>query len=494
MATTSSTTSTTSTSTGLGSLNFGSGADLDLDKYYSKIEEAENSTLKTYDNRKAGVQTKVSAYATIKNSIDALKSQAQLLTSDNFQKSAKATTSAVAYIPKATDNSISGTYDIKVNQLATSQANASKQVADKTSTLGSGTITLKQGSGAEVSVAVNNASLEGVRNAINSAKDSSGKKLNISAAVISNSDGTSYLTVSSTVTGAANAFTIGSSGDSGLTDVVSNMSVKRNAANAKFSVNGVDLEASTNDVKDAVPGLELTLSSVSTAAETTTVDNNTDDWAAGVSNFVSSYNSFLSTMSSLTKYDTSISSLSMEDRLKKYDDAEKSNSTSKDTGALAADSGALSIRSQIKELMSNDNLAALKEFGITAIDMNKVNSSNPAGTLEIDATKLQKAMTTNPAGFKKVLAGEKGQGGIMSQVTAKVDALENSKTGVLTKNSEALTKKIDRIDEQRERAAKLVDFQLKAYKKSFTQLVKFKTSMDAQIDSLKLQFEALRKS
>ena len=473
MATTSSTTSTTATSSGLGSLNFGSGAALDLDKYYSKLEEAENSKLTTYDTKKASAETKVSAYSTIKSSIDALKSQAQSLTADNFQKSAKATTSAVSYIPKATDNSISGTYDIKVNQLATSQSNASQQVADKTSKLGSGTITLKQGSGDEVSVAINNASLEGVRDAINSAKDSSGKKLNISAAVISNSDGTSYLTVSSTSTGSANAFTIGSSGDSGLTDVISNMSVKRDAANAKFSVNGVDLEASTNTVTDAVPGLELTLSSVSTAVETTTVDNNTDDWATGVSNFVSSYNSFLSTMSSLMKYDSSDST---------------------DTGALVADSGARTIRSQIKELMSNENLSTLKEFGITAISMDKVSSSKPAGTLEIDSTKLQKAMTTNPDGFKKALAGENGKGGIMNQVTAKVDELENSKTGVLTTNTKSLADKITNITAQKERAATASEYRLKMYKQSFSKLVQFKTTMDTQIDSIKAQFEALKKS
>ncbi|WP_414499483.1 flagellar filament capping protein FliD [Zymobacter sp. IVIA_12111.31 C1] len=473
MATTSSTTSSTSTSSGLGSLNFGSGASLDLDKYYSQLEAAEQSKLATYDTQKTSVETKISAYSTIQSSLDALKSQAEALTADNFQKSATATTSAVAYLATATDNSISGTYDIQVNQLATTQSNASAKVSDKTSTLGSGTITLQQGTGDALSISVTDASLVGVRDAINSAKDSKGNKLNISAAVISNSDGSSYLTVSSTTTGSANAFTISATGDSGLTDVVSNMSVKREATNAQFSVNGVDLEASSNKVTDAVPGLELTLSSVSTSPETTTVATNTSDWETGVTNFVSSYNSFLSTMSSLTQYNSTDSS---------------------DTGALVGDSGARTIRSQIKTLLSNENLAKLKDYGITAISLDKTSSTKPAGTLQVDSTKLQQAMKSNPEGFKTTLAATDGKSGIMNQIVAKVDEIENSKTGILTTNTKTLNDKVTAITSQKERATTASEYRLKMYKQSFTKLVQFKTTMDTQIESIKAQFEALKKS
>lgn len=473
MATTSSTTSSTPTTNGLGSLNFGSGASLDLDKYYSQLEKAEQSKLTTYDKQKTSVETKISGYSAIKNSLDALNNQAKALTADNFKKSAMATSSAVSYIARATDNSISGTYDVQVKQLATTQSNASEKIADKSSTLGSGTITLQQGKGSALSIPVADASLEGVRNAINSAKDSKGNKLDISAAVISNSDGSSYLTVSSTATGADNAFSISATGDSGLSDVFANMSVKREANNAKFSVNGVDLEASSNNVTEAVPGLQLTLSSVSTAPETTTVETNTNDWAAGITNFVSTYNSFLSTMSNLTRYNS-----------KDTDNA----------GALVGDSGARAIRSQIKTLLSNDNLAKLKDFGITAVDLSKTSITKPAGTLEVDASKLLKALATNPDGFKEALAAPDGKSGIMNQVSAKVDELENSKTGILTTSTKSLNDKATAITSQKERATKACDYRLKMYKQSFTKLVKFRTMMDTQVDSLKSQFDALNKS
>lgn len=473
MATTTSTTSSTSTSSGLGSLNFGSGASLDLDSYYSQLEAAEQSKLTTYDTQTSSIETKLSAYSTIQSSLDALKSQAESLTADNFQKSATATTSAVSYIPKATDNSVSGTYDIQVNHLATSQSNASQAVSDKTSSLGSGTLTLQQGSGEAVSISVTDASLEGVRDAINSAKDSSGNKLNVSAAIVTSQDGSAYLTVASKSTGSDNAFTLGATGDSGLTDVISNMSVKKEASNAQFSINGVDVESSSNTVTNAVPGLELTLSSVSTAPETTTVAINTDDWTTGITNFVSSYNSFLSTMSSLTQY---------------------SSSDSTDSGSLAGDSGARTIKNQIKTLLSNENLSSLKEFGITAISLSKTSSTKPAGTLEIDSSKLKAALTSNPDGFQKVLVGDDGKSGIMNQVISKVDDIENSTTGVLTTNTKTLNDKVSSIATQKERATTASEYRLKMYKQSFAKLVQFKTTMDAQLESIKSQFEALNSS
>lgn len=473
MATTTSTTSSTSTASSLGSLNFGSGAALDLDSYYAQLEAAENSKLTTYDTQTSSIETKLSGYSTLQSSLDALKSQAQTLTADNFQKSATATTSATSYIPKATDNAASGTYDIQVNHLATSQSNASLAVSDKTSSLGSGTLTLQQGSGEAVSISVSDASLTGVRDAINSAKDSSGNKLNVSAAIVTSQDGSAYLTVSSKSTGADNAFTLGATGDSGLTDLVSNMSVKKEASNAQFSINGIDVESSSNTVTEAMPGLELTLSSVSTAPETTTVAINTDDWTTGITNFVSSYNSFLSTMSSLTQYSTS--------------DSETS-------GALVGDSGARSIRSQIKSLLSNENLASLDQFGITALSLSKTTSTKPAGTLEIDTDKLKKALLNDPESFRTVLSGADGKSGIMNQVVSKVDEIENSTTGILTTNTKTLDEKISNIATQKERATTASEYRLKMYKQSFTKLVQFKTTMDAQIESIKAQFEALKSS
>ena len=468
-----STTTTTATSSGLGSLNFGSGADLDLDKYYSQLEAAEQTKLSAYDTQVSSVQTKLTAYSTMQSSLDALKSQAAALTTANLQKSATATTSAVAYIPKATDNTYSGTYDIQVNQLATTQSNASQKVSSATDVIGSGTITLQQGTGEAVTIDVSNGSLNNVRDAINKAKDSSGNKLNISAAVLTDDTGASYLTISSTKTGKDSAFTVSASGTSGLTDVVSNMSVKRAATDAKFSVNGVDLETSSNTVTDAVPGLELTLSSVSTQPETTTLGVNTDEWAKSVTAFVTSYNNFLVTMNSLTKY---------------------SSSDDTSSGALVGDSGARSVRTQVKDLLSNKNLAALSEFGITAMSLSKASDTTPAGTLEIDTAKLTKAITNNPTNLEEVFSGTDGKSGIMGQITDKIANFEDSKTGLLTTNTNTFNKKIDNITEQKTRATTASEARLKQYKESFSKLVAYKTKMDAQLESIKAQFEALKKS
>lgn len=466
---------------GLGSLSFGSGAAFELDQTYAQMEKAENSKLKTYDTQKESVETKLSAYSTLKGSLEALKSQAEALSPSNLQKSASATTSAVAYIPKATDSSISGTYDIQVNQLATTQSNVSAKINDKTSKLGSGSISLQQGSDAAVSVPIKNASLEGVRDAINAAKDSNGNRLNIAAVVLSDEKGGSYLSVSSTKTGARSAFTLSATGDSGLTDVISNMSVKKEAANAKFSINSVDLEANSNVVTSAVPGLELTLSSVSTKPETTTVGNNIDEWASSIANFARSYNSFLTTVSGLTKYEAP-STFN-----KGVFDTSKS-------GALLGDPGSRTILNQVKHLMSGSNLAALKDFGITTIDFSKANATTPVGSLQVDFNKLTQSVANNPEGIKKVLSGNGGKNGLMSQVVAKVDELENEKSGLLTISTKSLDDKAKNITKQKERATETIESRLKAYKQSLIRLVKFRTSIDQQMKGIESQFETMRKS
>lgn len=473
MATTSSTSASTSTSSSsLGSLNFGSGSALDLDGYYSKLQEAENTKLSAYDTKKNSVQTKISAYSTLKGSLDSMKGLATVMASTDFQKSATATTSANAYIPKATDNTASGTYDIKVNQLASNQSSASTAVADKTAKLGSGSLSITMGNNSAVSVNVANGSLEGVRDAINSAKDDSGNALGVTAAIVTDSKG-SYLTLTSKESGEANAFSISATGDSGLTDVVSGITPKVEARNAKLTVNGVDLETTSNQVSNVIPGLELTLSSVSTTSEKTTVNNDTSTWSEGMTQFVNSYNNFLSTVNGLTQYSTD-------------DNAE--------SGALVGDSGARTVRSQMKGLMSNEMLASLKDFGVTAVSLDKTNASRPAGSLQIDSTKLSQALTTNPDGFKKLMVGEGGKSGLMGQISSKVDDLEDSKMGVITTNTNTLNEKVDNITSQKERATTASDYRMKMYKQNFTKLVQFKTTMDAQIESLKAQFKSLNGS
>lgn len=456
---------------GLGSLNFGSGVG-DLDNVYSQLEAAENKKLTTYDTQKNSVETKISAYSTIKNSLDSLKSQASALTESNFQKSAVATVASdAAYTATATDNSIAGTYDIQVNRLATSQSTASLKVDDKTSKLGSGTITLTQ-DGKDYSVAIKDTSLEGVRNAINAARDSDGNKLGVSAAVVSDDNGGAYLTLNSTKTGKAGSFSVSATGDSGLTNVISNMSTKKTANNAEFTINGVTIESASNSVTNAVPGLELTLASVSKSPETLTVSNNTNDWANGVSNFVTSYNNFLKTTKELTRFDSE-------------------HEENKDNGVLIGDSGVRTIKSQMKDVLSNQNLAALKDFGITAAPFSSFGET-PAGTLQIDSAKLNKALTDNPDGFKRVLMGADGKSGIMNQVVAKVNDFEDSKKGILTTNTDSLKGKSKHIDKQKERAAAASKYRLKAYKRDFIKLSKFQNTMDAQLKNIKSQFKALK--
>ena len=457
--------------TSLGSLDFGSGEELNLDSYYSKLQDVENTKLAVYDNRQNSIQTKISAYSTLQSSLDTLKSMATKLASADFQKSATATVEDnAAYIPNPTDNAAAGTYDIKINQLATNQSSASTVIADKSIKLGSGSLSIKVGNGSAVSVKVSDASLASVRDAINNAKDSSGNALGVSAAIVTDAKGT-YLTLTAKNSGEANAFSISATGDAGLTGVISSISTKVQAQDAKFTVNGVDLDTASNQVTGVIPGLDLTLAAVSTKSQKTTITSDTTTLANGVAQFVDAYNNVLKTISSLTHFDASKPA---------------------DNGPLFVDTGTRQITSTIKGLIGSDAVAALAKFGVTPVDMSTVSESNPAGSLKIDSDKLAKALSTGSTDLKKLLGDDKS--GLMSQMSSAVNALEDNKVGIITTSNKTFKDQIDNLTVQKQRATEISVSRMQTYRANFIKLNQFKTNMDAQLDALKAQFAAMKKS
>ena len=145
---------------------------------------------------------------------------------------------------------------IVVNSLARAQSSYSGIVADKTATIGTGTMTLTvNGVAKTITVGATNNSLEGLATAINASG------AGVTASIIADQGGSRLILKGAT--GADNAFTLTADGgaDPGLSAFATNggLSVGQTAANAEFTLDGVAFSRASNTIDDVVPGISLTL-------------------------------------------------------------------------------------------------------------------------------------------------------------------------------------------------------------------------------------------
>jgi flagellar hook-associated protein 2 len=230
-------------------------------------------------------------------------------------------------------------------------------------------------SGSVVIDSTNN-SLEGIRDAINKAN------FGVSATIVNDGSGTPYhLVLSSTQTGAASSMKISLSGSGGnpadpalvsLLDYdpagTQNLSQNASAQSTLLNVNGIDVRSETTSVAGAIEGVTLTIGTPGAASLVVAKDSSSLNTA--VNGFVKAYNDLNNQIKTLTGY----------------------NADTKVGGPLLGDSTAQALQSQVRRAMSQSisglsgNLSTLSQIGI---------GFQKDGSLALDSSKLQKAITNN---------------------------------------------------------------------------------------------------
>ncbi|WP_304167180.1 flagellar cap protein FliD N-terminal domain-containing protein, partial [Lonsdalea britannica] len=219
MATTSSTTSSTSattTSTGTGLVtSLGVGSGLDLSGILESLQGVEDQKLTAITNKQTSYESKLTAYGTLQSSLETFSTATQKL-SDSSLYATKKTSTNTAFTSTATSSATSGSYAVKVTQLATAQTLATSAQTSKTTQLGDSSLTtrnltLQVGSGSAVNIALTNdqTTLSGIASAINSAK------AGVSASIVQSGDSSYQLTLTSDTTGETSTMSV-SSNDSTL--------------------------------------------------------------------------------------------------------------------------------------------------------------------------------------------------------------------------------------------------------------------------------------
>lgn len=436
----------TTTITGLGS-------GMDINSIVTALVDAEKAPKQSQiDRQKTNTETTLSAVGTLQAALETFEASLSSLksVSSNFAGSTAASSSENVATVTAKSDAVNGSYNLTVNNLATSSKVASASLAGGASTAfaSGGTLKIDIGDNASYSVNVKEgATLTEIKDAINEQLSSSA---GISANIISDSSG-ARLVLSSETTGEGTDLYVTGSGDlaalninvAAQTDadgaavvdangqpVMERVLTKQSgsaagyiteAKDASYSIDGLELTSSTNTTS-AVSGLSITLAGEGTS--TIKVGANTEGLKTSVETFVAAYNTLMTVTNSLTKVTAT------------------EDGSSTEAGALIGDSSVRSLLSSIRSALvdssgSSGGLSVLSQLGV---------STNKDGTLSIDDKKLETGLSNHYDSVAEFFTGDKGLISRLTSVTT-----EYSKSGGLIDSREdALKTKLSDLEDQQE--------------------------------------------
>lgn len=380
----------------------GIGSGLDVNNIVSQLMNVEKQPITLLDQKEISFQAQLSGYGTLRGALSSFQGAVQGLDNlSTFQKLSATASDTTILSATADDTAPTGTHDVNVTQLAQAQALAATGQASTTATIGSGTATTltfdfgsitggtlangaytgatftqdaTQTSGT-VTIDSSNNSLEGIRDAINNAN------LGVRASIVNDGSGTPYrLTITNNATGAAHSMRISVSGDATLSSLLAydpagtqNLTQSQAAQDAKLAVDGINVSSASNNVDGALDGVTLKLTAKGDTQ--VSVARDTSGAKTAIAAFVKAYNDFSSTLDALTKFDTTGQGKS---------------------GALLGDSAARSIQSRLRDALSS-SLASGTGAGLQFLDQAGI-SFQRDGSLTLDSSKLNDALTNNPDG------------------------------------------------------------------------------------------------
>jgi flagellar hook-associated protein 2 len=409
--TTSSSTSTSSLLSSLTNSTASSGSlittgELDVAQLVSELMVVQSQPLTQLESQVSGIQSTLSAYGQVQSALSTLQSAAAALALPSAFQAASATVTGSGVSATVTGDPSDATYTVDVSSLAQGQSIASAAVSDPSAAQGTGTLTIQLGSydsgtntftaqsgssAITVNISSSNDTLSGIAAAINSAAGGA-----VNASVVTQSDGSAQLVISSGNTGADNGFTVTAS--SGLSQFgydptssgTQGMSQTQAAADASFSVNGLAMTSASNSVTTAISGVTLNLTQAPASGGTplqSEVSVGMDPGAVSstVQSFVTAYNSLISLTNTLTNYDAS------------------SNTASELTG----DPTTRQIVGTLQSIVGSPTTASgtsastsyLAEIGI---------STNADGTL--DTTQFESALEADPSAVAAMFTTATGSG------------------------------------------------------------------------------------
>ncbi|QGY31751.1 flagellar filament capping protein FliD [Pantoea cypripedii] len=465
---------------GISTLGIGSG--LKLDEILTKLTTAEKQVLTPISKQQSAATAKLSAYGTLKTAIQNFQSANSKLQETGLYTQTNTVSSSTTFSAVSDGKAIPGKYTVSVTQLAQAQTLTSAAKNDIKLPAGSDAdsrtlkISMEDGKEHNITLSKDQTSLSALRDTINKSN------VGISASLIRVSDKEYRLSLTSTETGIGHAVkSLAVTGDDTLQsfigyDVAANnngMTQNVAAKNALLSINNVSIENSSNVITDAVEGVTLKLNDVTTGNQVLTVSSDSAKAKSAISDWVTSYNSLQDTIGNLTKY-TPVDS---------GQDQDSKN------GALLGDGTLRIIQTQLKSILANSSgsltFKTMTQAGIT--------SDPVSGKLKLDEDKLSSALSTTPEAIRDIFAGDGKNTGIATVMASSMTSILSSK-GALQGATDSISKKLNALTDQYNKASQKIDNTIARYKTQFTHLDTMLSSLNSTSSYLTTQFENMTKS
>jgi len=316
----------------------------------------------------------------------------------------------------------------------------------------------------------NNNTLAGIASAINSGKGNPG----ITAAIVNGTDG-AHLVLRSSSTGVSNGINISIAGagpDDALNDLAmtsGTVSAPANSAetagnytgsatsvatgkwsqsvagqDANFMIAGTAGTSASNTITTALSGVSMTLDSASVGTtQTLTVAQDTTGQATAINAFVTAYNNYISTVKTLTSFDSS-------------------QPKGSQGGTLLGDAMMNTIRNTLAGVLSSGVGKGASSINLGSIGI----TLKPDGTLKTDADALNAALKSDPTKVSQLFNSTDGVGTQMN------DNLTSflSTGGIVETRSSALTADLKKLVTKQTALDALTAQLTTAYNDQFTSL------------------------
>ena len=440
----------------------GLGSGLKIDEIVAALTAAEKAPKQAQINTQTQkATTSLSAIGTVKSALDTYRSAiAKLNTATSFNGlAATSSDKAVANITIA-DGVSTGNYSLEVTQLATASKISTKVYSGASAVINSSgqahTLTIGQGDTTYSVNIADGATLQQARDSINSQLQSKG----VTANIVTDASG-SRLVFSSTKMGAGTELTLGGSSD--LAVDTKTIAVPQNA---KYKLDGLELESASNSVTDAVSGVNIEL--VKEGKVSLSVSNNTDTLKTSVQSFITAYNALMTSINSVTKVTAA---------------ADGSSTTGAAlTGDATMRSMVNSIRAELTRSVGEGGLKTLSQLGI--------NTVQKTGLLELNETKWNAAVKTHAADISDLFTGKEG---LLTRMTSVTDGYAKT-GGILASRQTSLTAQLKELESSQEALDRRIESLTETLTKKYNAMDTLVAQLKASSDSVMTTLNALNKS
>ena len=419
----------------------------DVPTLVSQLMAVERRPIDKLNARITSTETKISSLGTLNSLVSSFQTAAKSLNT-GLQKLAATPADPSILSATAGSTSVPGTYTVNVSQLAQSQNLVATGRTSSTAAIGdgaattvtfdfgttNGTVFTPNGSGSK-SITINgtNNSLEGIRDAINSAA------VGVTATLVNDGSGTPYrLALTSISSGVSNSLKITTSRVDGSTDSsiggsidsllgydpagTKNLTRTLAAQNANLTVNGIAVTSASNTITEAIQGVTLTLKNTTATPANLTITRDTAAINTAASGFVDAYNALASQIKSRSAYGTD----------------------GKGAGSLAGDGTLRLMQDQMRGIFntpaSGGTLTTLGQVGI---------SFQKDGSLLLDSSKLNSAISDDFSGVSNLFSSSTGYATRLeawSKSSLAAGGLLDTRTQSLNKSVKDQNQAIDKLE------------------------------------------------